>query len=219
MTPYHFLHTACRQQQRLVRASHTRRYRLFGKSGKGGFTLIELLAVVAIIVVITTLALARHSQFNSTILLSDTAYAVSFTIREAQVYGLSVKEFTSGGTGTFDLGYGVHFAAATPLTYTLFADLNRDQTYENPPDAIEESITLRNGYYIAELCGVSSNTTFCGLSSLTVAFERPEPDASIRGDGILYDSACLMVAARSGEARTIRVYATGQISVSGTSCE
>lgn len=181
-----------------------------------GFTLIEMLVVVAIIVIVTSLALAKNSQFNNTILLSDTAYDISFSIRQAQVYGLSVKEFTGNGiSSTFSVGYGVYFNANTPSQYTLFVDTDRDHLYQNPPDAIEQSVILRNNYRISTLCGSRNGTETCGLSSLTVAFERPNPDAFMSSGGAAYDSVRLILQARGGDTRSINIFTTGQISVTG----
>ncbi len=181
-----------------------------------GFTLIEMLVVVAIIVIVTSLALAKNSQFNNTILLSDTAYDISFSIRQAQVYGLSVREFTGSGiSSTFSVGYGVYFSANTPSQYTLFVDIDRDHLYQNPPDAIEQSIILRNNYKIATLCGSRSGTETCDLSSLAVAFERPNPDTFMSSGGVAYDSVRLVLQARGGDTRSINIFTTGQISVAG----
>ncbi len=47
--------------------------------------------------------LANHERFNSSILLDSLAYDIALSIREAQVYGLSVR----GINADFQVGYGV----------------------------------------------------------------------------------------------------------------
>lgn len=89
-----------------------------------GFSLVEMLVVLAIIVVITAVALLGQSSFNRSIVLSDTAYTVAFSLRQAQSFGLSSRV-----SNLQSVAYGIHFSNATPpgpTSYHLFADLSRD---------------------------------------------------------------------------------------------
>jgi prepilin-type N-terminal cleavage/methylation domain-containing protein len=93
---------------------------------KRGFSLIELLVVIGIFIIITSVILARQNKFSSDILLTDLAYQVAISIRQAQVYGLGVQAQSSN----FDIGYGVHFDNVTPnTTYKLFADNDKNGVY------------------------------------------------------------------------------------------
>ncbi len=188
-------------------------HNLFSRPSPRGFTLVELVVVMGIITVITTIALANNSRFNGTIFLSNLAYDVALSIREAQVYGLSVKELRSAGATTFDVGYGVTFSLSSPSSYILFTDTNSDHVYESGVDVIEESISFKNGYEIADLCATRSGTESCGLATLTIAFERPDPDASILSGGTAYDSARIVIESQDGESRSVSAFSTGQISV------
>src|SRR3989338_5533346 len=91
-----------------------------------GFTLIELIVVSAIILAISTFILFQQSKFNSATLLRSLTYSMALSVRQAQVYGTSVRGFTpqSGGAATFGSGYGIQFPAITvvPYQYYLFAD-------------------------------------------------------------------------------------------------
>jgi len=68
---------------------------------------------------------------------------IALSLREAQVYGLGVKDV---GAGVFDVSYGVHFDINTPSSYIFFADLNDNLIYEDGVDGIVESGTLDIGY-------------------------------------------------------------------------
>ncbi len=57
--------------------------------GVRGFTVIEMLMALSIIGVIMAVALAGNSSFNKSILLSQAAYSVATTIREAQSLGIA----------------------------------------------------------------------------------------------------------------------------------
>src|SRR3989344_4732921 len=76
---------------------------------KRGFTLVELIVVVAITTLISSIVVVGSSKFDGTILLTNLAYDVALSVREAQFAGLNVKVFQSGGTSTFNAGYGITF--------------------------------------------------------------------------------------------------------------
>src|SRR3989344_6228445 len=95
------------------RLSLSKGWRRFTRSSTG-FTLIELLVVTAIIVIVTSLVLINNNRFGGTVLLQNLAYDMAPSVREAQVYGISVLSFG----GEFDFGYGMHFTANSQ-TYVL----------------------------------------------------------------------------------------------------
>ena len=92
---------------------------LIQKKSQKGFTLVELLVSIAIFSVITTMAVFNNSQFNSSVLLTNLAYEVAISIRQAQVYGVTVRK---NSAGSFDSAYGIHFDMNTPTAYSLFED-------------------------------------------------------------------------------------------------
>ncbi len=182
-----------------------------------GFSLVELLVVVGIFVVITGVVLSNHTRFNSSVLLGNAAYDIALSVREAQVFGLS----TRGTAGVFEVGYGVHFA--TPTSYLLFSDGDRNHRYdsESGTDTVLKTFGLQRGYVVVRYCGVRSNGTEdcsdngAALPHLDIAFLRPNPDATITSaNGILYSSAKITLRSGSGETRTVSVQSTGQIAVS-----
>src|SRR3989338_7579467 len=61
-----------------------------------GFTLVELLVTLSLFVVLTTIVLFSQSKFNGSILLTNLAYDVAITVRQAQTYGVNVRETSSG---------------------------------------------------------------------------------------------------------------------------
>ncbi len=184
------------------------------------FTLIELMVVVAIFLVITGVILANNSRFNSSVLLGSLAYDIALSIREAQVYGLSVQTFNAN----FQVGYGVDFSAATPNSYILFADTNADNRYEAGTDSIIQTYAVGAGHLIKRFCGTYSNgTTQCSddavspIDHLDVVFFRPNPDANMSSSNPgFYSSGEVVVASPSGETRTITIQSTGQVSVNNT---
>ena len=200
------------------------RFRVLKRSSSPGFSVIELLVSVGIFIFITTLVLVKHSQFSGNILLGNLAYDVALSIRQAQVYGLSVREFEAG-TGQFVNGYGIHFAAGSPTTYFLFADLppGEDKKYSGSEE-IAEVFTLYQGNVVARFCGVlPGGVERCSdgdpsITSLDIFFSRggfPALPAIIKSDlpAESYGQAKIVVRSRSGSERSVLVASTGQISV------
>ena len=188
----------------------------FGKSPRG-FTLIELLVVLSIMAVITGVFLVRNGRFNSAILLRSFSYQVALSIREAQVYGVGVKEVTPG-SGNFSAGFGVYFSSLTPTAYILFADVNNNGVYDTG-DIVVENFTVANGFAISEFCATTSGgaeqCSPSGISALSITFRRPNPEPTIRINlsGYVYSNASITAASPTGSSRTVTVGAAGEIAV------
>ena len=189
-----------------------------------GFTLIEMLMVVAIIILITAATLANNAKFGGAVLLQNLAYDIALSVREAQVYGISVHRFNNSFTAPF----GMHFdtTGGNQYVYVLFADAGAsgpgNGLYDS--DELVQSTNITRGYYIAQLCTSPTNgAEVCGHTTLDVTYQHPEPDAYIRADGDtaapLYQSARIVVAAPRGDTMNICLGRNGDISVhGGTTC-
>lgn len=146
-----------------------------------GFTLVELLVVISIFVILTGVVLFNQEKFNSTILLTNLAYDTALTIRQAQTYGINIKEFDADGKF---FPYGVSFKTSDPKSFILFADLNEDGKFPvstcqiTATDGCVQQYTIKRGNSIKGLCSnVEGDCDF--LDSLDITFKRPNPDAII----------------------------------------
>lgn len=201
----------------------------------GGFTIVELTVVVAIVVVLTSLIMFRHSRFDSSTLLRSLSYSIALSVRQAQVYGTSVRGV---GTGTvvYAPGFGVYFssslscAAGTGTCYDLFSDSNGDREWESGEKVTTH--TLGRNFKISKFCGVTSGgTESCytndgngsndAITWLTVYFRRPNPEAIIyTSSGSTYSYAYIQVqSASETDYRSIKVTTVGQISVCGLNAD
>lgn len=145
---------------------------LFSPKSSKGFTLPELLASIAIMGIIMTVVIYNHRQFDSQLELTNVAYRVAISIREAQTYGVSVKEFNDSSTRRFDVPYGISFYATNfnEPSYVFFGDSNPNLTdhslvYDGPvvtgcaggaSDECIERINLGAGNTIKKVCAYSS---------------------------------------------------------------
>ena len=168
---------------------------------KAGFTLIEMLVVIAIIGTVTGIVLNSQSSFNNSFVVSNAAYDVSLSIRNTETYGIASR----GTTTTGNAGYGVEFAAATPSSFTLFADTYplpgvSDACHTVPsngadaPNALPgncifdsnagekvQSYDLNNGVTVDNFCAYTASQQYCAHSGsftidrLDIVFTRPNP--------------------------------------------
>lgn len=207
---------------------------------KGGFTIAELMVTVAIFLIITTIVISNLPKLNVRISTDLLAHDIALTIRQAQVYSLSVRQ--GQAVGSFP-GYGVHFdiSSSNPSgtkEFLLFADFDSDGLYtpgEGCGQATTECLnksTIQTANIIESLCGFSGGAGTCnpavapdGLSMLDVVFKRPEPNAIASGtdiSGVLhttypqtpYASSEIVVTSPDGlTKKKVIVYETGQIAV------
>ena len=186
---------------------------------KSGFTLIELLICIAIFIIITSVAVWNNNAFNSSVLLTDLGYEIALSVREAQVYGTTVKAPSLCVNGScsayFTSGYGVDFDITQPSQYILFEDgktgASPDHIYET--GELLSNFTIGRGYSIAKICvpGISTH-----ISKLDVSFIRPEPEAWVSVNGAsatLTESDIYIQDPQKIAFREIIIEPTGQISV------
>lgn len=175
-----------------------------------GFTLVELLVSIGIFTVITTAAVFSHKQFNSSVLLTNLAYEMALSIRQAQSYGIAVR---TNAAFNFNSGYGIHFDTSTPTSYILFEDKSGSGTLHvrDGSDADIQTFNITKGNKVLKLCldGVKP----CSNTSVDVTFSRPNPDAYIRVGASSYSKAEICVSSPQGTIRKIIIESTGQISV------
>ncbi len=208
-----------------------------------GFTLVEMVVVLAIIVIITTIALLGQSSFNRSLILTDTAYTIAFSVREAQALGISSRAFN----GIQNAGYGLHFIAGNSKSYNLFADTNPGQSgnvqstsvcpghavgsgpeskpgdcVQTLPGEIVRTYTLNNGFKVSGFCGTDAATgnPRCNdnLDSIDILYLRPNTQSIITGlrsgTRVPLTDATIRVTSPAGDAeRCVYVSKVGQVSV------
>jgi prepilin-type N-terminal cleavage/methylation domain-containing protein len=142
-----------------------------------GFTLIELLISAAIISVITSIVLVRFNVFDGTVLIKSLAYEVGATIREAQIYSVSVVNVGVDSDAGFRYPYGLSFTAGS-TGYEFFRYNDTDPAaipqYE-PSDVFPvRTLALANSMEVAAVCITNSGSDNCNISRLDISFRRPE---------------------------------------------
>ena len=209
------------------------------KVSKKGFTIIELLVSVGIITIITAVFIFNQRNYADAILLQNSLNDLELQIRTAQVYGVSVREFSSGG-GEFTAGYGVSIILSGTggeggTTTISFADriTGSGKGYYDTPSVCTpgasseclEKIAVGRGNYISSICVIQSdNTCNTTVSRLDISFLRPNPNANMiffQGDvATLYSGyigARVTMISPNASNRYLYIYTTGQIRNSNSS--
>lgn len=167
-----------------------------------GFTLIEMIVVLAIIALLSLLVILSQSTFNRSLLLTDTAYGIALSAREAQTFGVSSRKFGS----VQNAGYGLHFDMATPKSYKVFADTDNqigqipaacplgtvgrpdrkpgDCRYRASSDGLLNTYTFTRGFSVKSICIRGDSGTLCStdsnaLQNLDFVFTRPNTSTTI----------------------------------------
>lgn len=204
---------------------------------------MEMLVVVSIMVIITTIALLGQTSFNRSLTLTDTAYTIAFSVREAQSLGLSSRVFSS----VQNAGYGIHFSSGTLNAYSLFADISPvaagnvqaasvcpGHTVSTGPEAkpgdciqtlvseIVRTYSFNGGFRIKSFCGVETGvgTVRCNdyLDALDIVYQRPNTQSVVTGvrAGVrvpLSDATIRVQSPDGAVERCIYVSRVGQVSV------
>ncbi|MCK4918453.1 MAG: prepilin-type N-terminal cleavage/methylation domain-containing protein [Candidatus Pacebacteria bacterium] len=184
------------------------------KKISNGFSLIELLVTIAILVVVSGLVFFNHSQFNNHVLVENLAYEISLVIRQAQSYGVQVKQISGAGNT-----YGVFFDKSNNQ-FIIFADVNNNSIYdmtdgEGESDILIDILNMTSGNKIDTLCGVSSGGICTFSDNLSITFERPNPDAIIKinSSDSGYSAAYIDIISPKEIKKRVFVNKVGQISV------
>ena len=198
------------------------------KTFTSGFTLVELMVCVAIMMILSSVIIFNHKEFNDNLEITNLSYQVGLALRQAQVYGVSTRDFKGGATQAdrFNTPYGVHFDMTKPAEYIFFANTNKTGNpltptgkYTSGNDVILETVTIGRGNKISEICKKISTVTTCGLTIADITFTRPEPEPIFSVNGVLgttISTVAICLTSPGGRYKKITVYNTGQISITNT---
>ncbi len=180
-----------------------------------GFSMVELLVTISILVLVSAVIFFNNAQFNNHIIVENLAYEISLAIRQAQSYGVQVRETE----GSFNEGYGIYFDKDSEQFF-IFADSypedNPNFVYDLDSDEVVDTLRMTGGNKIDDLCIEKDSTRTCSLTDISIAFLRPNPNAIIKTSSVEdteYDTVEIQIVSPKGIKKKIFVNRVGQISV------
>lgn len=177
-------------------------------------------------VIITGVVLVNSNKFDSTILLHNFAYDVALTIKQAQSYGVNVRESSSG---FFTSAYGVYFDLAEVggnTNFVLFNDFNNSSSTNSVTTCTAESeciqkYTMTKGTIIQSICAGADEIRCSDAKRISILFQRPSLEAKIYAydindsqillSGSLPSYAKIVLASTNGATSSVIVTSVGQI--------
>ncbi|MHB1316871.1 MAG: pilus assembly FimT family protein [Minisyncoccota bacterium] len=161
---------------------------------KKGFTLIELVVVAGIMSAIMLLITFNSRTFNEGLVLQTASSEVSLAMRQAQSFGISIKQ-SNNGVNSFDKPYGIVFDLQNQTNYFIYSDTNNNFKYDGTSgcsgsDECREKNNIRGATKVNRVCAKytsnSSLTCFNGSARyLVLTYVRPNPEPVIK----IYDSS------------------------------
>jgi type II secretory pathway pseudopilin PulG len=175
---------------------------------KKGVTLLEVIVIVGIFGMLMAVVMFKYSSFNNNILLTNMAYEVALSVREAQFFGTAVKGY-GGKNDDFEKNIGIHFSQGLD-SYMLFIDEDNDGY--NTTDGIDP-ITMQRGIYISELKNCTSGAS---PGVLDIIFDRPNPEPILLGNPA--EVQIQISTPDRNNHRYVRINSVGAIDVLAESC-
>jgi type II secretory pathway pseudopilin PulG len=183
-----------------------------------GVTIIEVLVTLSVFVMVSTSIVANYRNSTKSVILNTLAHQIITEIRYAQTYATANIIDSSGGT----LPYGVFFSSASPNSFIVFADKNKDGLYNAGTDTLINTFKLKNNNTISNLCvNLKKTPPVCNILSpntLNITFVRPYPEPIIKtgvGDpvsGAPYGDAEITLSSGLLQ-KTIVIWKTGQLAI------
>jgi prepilin-type N-terminal cleavage/methylation domain-containing protein len=191
---------------------------------KKGFTVTELMISMTIMTVILVVVVFKGKDLSSNIALSDAIQQVSLSLREAQAYGISVKEDTAN-PGQFTNAYGVTFDTGANTSSFIFSDRDANGFYDGGGSCVGEcvqKIDLSNNITISAICVSPNSGSGCvSMTKAHISFLRPNPEPVIRAtnnggnnmSGVTYYSATITLRNNLGRTRSVVIDNVGKIDI------
>src|SRR3989344_112201 len=198
-----------------------------------GFSIVEMLVSIAVVALILAVVVINQGDFTDTFSLGTNASDFELQVRQAQIYGVAVKEFTpSSNEFTSPYGVSVNIAPGGGNSfYITFADRNKNDDYDGGSSCVvggeSECINRFNftrNVVINQVCALKPNSQAdCAplVGRADITFIRPDPTAhlslfnSVGNPTSITNVIGVKVEFLSpkGKTKSVYIYTTGQISV------
>ena len=197
-----------------------------------------MVVVAAIIGILAVIVLVSHASFTNTVILTNTAYDVALSLRNAQSFGIGSRTIVVGAAFKNNVSYGIDISNTNG--FIVYADTdggnpactqpncNPGNNFYTNSDATFQTYTLNNGMKISQYCvGAIGGASVCNpvAEHISITFTRPNTNVVFAegaiGQGLLipglgappFNKACITIASPDGKTRAVTVNKVGQIAV------
>lgn len=210
-----------------------------------GFTLVELMVALFIMAAMTGMLLENYPDSTLRITLLNNTHNLALLIREAQIRGSAVDSGggVSGGYGIriIDSKPSEVILFGDKVTPSVIAGVldvgngvYEDGSNGTTKDIIKSTTDMGEKFLYKKLCitGATPDSFLCNenniphITSLTVSFSRPNVESHIYINNSTttdFSSACIQLyspkSPESGHVRSVRIYHSGMITTTTTSCD
>jgi len=172
-----------------------------------------LLVVITVGMILLTTVIASTLSARRSIAIEQTGRKLLLDIRSLQNKALAVRPIFILGVPVTPYSYIVHISkkAAGNKFYTLFADINNNNTYEAGTDVLIGDVYFQSGIIMQDISAPHPQETniVLRLPSASLGFFNPvsgNPIATQSVTAVLEDTV-------TGNTRTLTIYTTGMISL------
>lgn len=182
------------------------------KNYSRGVTLIEMMVVLAIFGILLSIVVFNYNKFTDDTVLTNMAYEVALSVREAQLFGTAVK----GQTSEFGHPVGLYFTQNSD-SYVLFIDNNNDLKFNPLQDTTYNTLTLLRKITISGLEISSSGSCGGSLSSAVILFKRPDVEPYVGNNSSentgKYKKLQIQLITKGGKSKYVIINEVGSIEV------
>ncbi len=177
-----------------------------------GFTLVELIVALAMMGILMSVVSINQRSIANSIRVKNSAYELAIALREAQSYGINVRQADGE---LFDDAYGIR-VSTNAVSYYLYYDGNGTESYQPNEEVV--IYTLTHGQKIGDMCLFDSHSSNSCISptngTVDILFKRPSPKAIIKRGGTTYPRVSIPITTEDGSvAVVVTVSDSGKISI------
>lgn len=172
---------------------------------KKGFTIIELMISISFMIIILVIGVANYRGGEEDLALQREISRLAQNIRGVQAM-IGTEETECSHRDDYQYGYGLHFSVEEEKKYTIFADCNGNNRYEESTDKKIRDIELEEGVKIENFSPKQGNKW------LNIIFIPPGPKVFVN-DNDTVEAEITLQTEEEGNTKKVLINSVGRIEI------